>query len=124
MKTWEAGRESSLLEDINRGTKTIEGRLYRGKFAKYRAGDRISLRSDVYDHTGKLVKEIPDQALVEIVKLEKFNTFKEMLTAVGYLNVIPRAASLEAALDEYKKFYTPQDERKYGVVAVHIKVIK
>ena len=54
MKVWESGRESSLLDDIIAGRKIIEGRLNRGKFAKYSVGDIVSLRRDHRDNRGIL----------------------------------------------------------------------
>lgn len=123
MKTWQAGREKSLLEDIKAGRKTVEGRLYRDKFAEYKAGDHVSLRADTYDSDGTLFKEEPNQALVEITKIDRYNTFADMLNQIGYQKVVPRAGSTEQALAEYAKYYSPADEAKYGVVAVHVRMI-
>ncbi len=123
MKTLTAGREKSLLEDIKAGDKTVEGRLYRDKFALCVVGDHVSLRADTYNKNGELIKEEPDQLLVEITKIERFDSFAEMLTSVGYQKVIPRAKSLEEAIEEYKKFYTQEQEKAFGVVAIHIGVI-
>lgn len=123
MKTWQAGREKSLLDDIKGGTKTVEGRLYRDKFAEYKVGDQVSLRADTYDADGTLLKEEPNQALVEITKIERFATFADMLSQIGYQKVVPRAESVEQAIAEYAKYYSPMDEDKYGVVAVHVRMI-
>lgn len=54
MTTWYSGRESGLLDDIIAGRKTIEGRLNKGKFAKYKAGDMVSLRRDIRGENGIL----------------------------------------------------------------------
>ncbi len=124
MKIWESGRATPHIEDIKAGLKTVEGRLFRDKFAKYRVGDQIHLREDVYDMNGKLLREIPDQVRVEITKLEQFPTFKRMLDQVGFKKFLPRAKSLEEAVNEYKKFYDSEDEAKYSVIAIHIKLLK
>lgn len=38
---YESGRESSLLDDIQAGHKTVECRLNRGKFADYRSEAKL-----------------------------------------------------------------------------------
>lgn len=124
MKTRQSGREVSLIEDIRKGKKTVEGRLCRSKFVKYKVGDRVNLRADVYDADGELIQEIPDQAMVEIASIQKLSDFDEFLRTVGYKKAIPRASSIEEALAVYRRFYTLDDERKYGVLAVHIKSIQ
>lgn len=45
---YESERETSPLTDIKAGTKTIEARLNRGKFALYKFGDHVWLREDFY----------------------------------------------------------------------------
>lgn len=122
-KTYESGRESSLLADIKAGSKTIEARLKRSKFAMYQPGDLVWLREDVYKD-GKEIQSIPHQVLVMLKKIETYPDFKTMLTKVGYKNVIPRAASLHTAVNECYKFYKSSDEKQYGVLAIYFEVIK
>lgn len=94
VKIYESGRESSLLADIKAGTKTIEARLNRSKFALYKPGDQAWLREDFYEND-KVIRSIPRQVLVEVIKIEKYPDFKTMLDMVGFKNVNPRAASLK-----------------------------
>jgi ASC-1-like (ASCH) protein len=123
MKTHEAGRESSLLSDIKTGRKTVEGRLARGKFLEFKVGDTIRLREDFY-RDGQLITSIPDRARTEVTKVEKYESFEEMLEDVGFEKVIPRAGSVKVALEECRKFYGVDDEAKYGVLAIHFKLLK
>lgn len=83
-KTWEAGRESGLLDDIIAGRKTIEGRLNRGKFAEYHVGDIVKLRRDHRDVHGILHDGEPDAARVEITGIRRYATFLEMVTSEGF----------------------------------------
>lgn len=119
----EAGRESSLLEDIVAGRKTVEGRLAKGKFLNFKPGDLVKLRKDVYEN-GELVASYEDQARSRITKVEKYPSFREMLETVGYEKAIPRAASLEEALRDYRKFYSEDDEAEFGVLAIHFELVK
>lgn len=122
MQTFESGREATLLADIKAGTKTIECRLNRGKFAEYQPGDQVYLREDRYEN-GQVVSSRPKQALVEIVKVELYPSFREMLLSVDYKNVVPRAESLETALAECYKYYSAVDEQAYGVLAIYFRLL-
>lgn len=120
MSTWESGRESDLLDDIIAGRKTIEGRLAKGKFAKYQVGDIVYLRRDFRDKDGVLHDGEPRAAKVEIVGIRTYPTFLSMVKAEGYRCVIPRARSAEEAASEYDKFYSREDQEKYGVLAIEV----
>ena len=123
MAYWESGRESGLLDDIIAGRKTIEGRLNKGKFADYKVGDSISLRRDIRDAAGVLHDGRPNAAQVQILAIRTYADFISMVTKEGYKSVIPSAESAEAAAAEYNKFYTAEDQRAYGVLAIQIKPI-
>lgn len=121
-KTWQAGRESHLLDDIIAGRKTIEGRLNRGKFAEYRVGDIVSLRRDQRDEQGILHDGKSDAARVKIVAIRRYGTFLEMVGAEGYKRIIPSAGSVEAAAAEYDKYYAAEDQQRYGVLAIEVRL--
>jgi ASC-1-like (ASCH) protein len=71
MAIYEAGRESSILDDILIGDKRIECRLRRGKFAEYQVGDRVRLRRDIY-RNGISVVELPGLKLQNSKTSERF----------------------------------------------------
>ncbi len=122
MKLYEAGRESSLLDDILIGDKRIECRLNRGQYADYVVGDRVRIRRDIY-RNGLQIGEIKDQAEVEITKLDNFPTFQDMFVTIGYDRAIPRATSIEEAVSQCRIFYTENEEKAVGVRAIHFKLI-
>lgn len=117
---WQSGRESDLLDDIIAGRKTVEGRLNKGKFAKYRIGDTVALRRDYRDADGVLHDGVSDAARVRIVAIRHYPTFLAMVNTEGYQRVIPSAASAQAAADEYNKFYSAEDQSHYGVLGIEI----
>ncbi len=119
---WQSGRESGLLDDIIAGRKTIEGRLNKGKFAQYQVGDRVQLRRDYRDSHGVLHDGELAVVTVEIIAIRRYDSFMDMVQAEGYMNVIPAATSTEAAACEYTKYYAPEDERRFGVLAIEIRV--
>lgn len=123
MSTWHSGRESHLLDDIIAGRKTIEGRLKKGKFSKYRVGDTIHLRRDFRDANGILHDGEPDAARVKILAIREYPTFLAMTSAEDFKKVIPSAKTAQEAADEYNKYYSAQDQAKLGVLAVEVKLI-
>ena len=123
MTTWESGRESGLLDDIIAGRKTVEGRLNRDKFAKYRPGDQVWLRRDYRDENGVLRDGEPRQVLVEVTAIRQYKTSFGMVAAEGFKKVIPHAETAEEAAAEYDKYYSPEDQAKYGVLAIEFKLL-
>ena len=101
--------QSSPFEKIKNGTKTIEIRLNDEKRQLLKVGDSIefSLMTD------------PTQTIkIEVVGLEKFPTFKEMFAAY------PVEEYGSENQDEWElmyKYYSPEEEAKYGVLAIRVK---
>ena len=120
MTTWESGRESRLLDDIIAGRKTIEGRLNKGKFADYRIGDLVWLRRDYRDEDGILYDGEPRACLVKIVDIRQYASFLDLARTEDFKTVIPYAETPKQAADEYNKFYSSEDQAKYGVLAIQI----
>ncbi len=123
MNIWESGRESELLDDIIAGRKTIEGRLNRGKFSDYNLGDIVKLRRDYRDSDGVLHEGETDAVRVRIVAIRQYASFLEMVSTEGYKRVIPLAKTAHEAADIYNRYYSLQDQRDYGVLAIEISVI-
>lgn len=123
MTEWQSGRESGLLDDIIAGRKTIEGRLNKSKFAQYKVGDTVSLRRDTRDLNGVLQDGELDAARVEIAAIRMYPDFISMVSEEGFQNVIPNAKNAQAAAEEYNKYYSKDDQRTYGVLAIAIKPV-
>ena len=123
MTIWHSGRESGLLDSIITGEKTIEGRLNKGKFAEYRIGDQVALRRDYRDADGVLRDGEPDQVRVEIIAIRRYKTFFDMVMSEGCQKVIPNAVTAKVAADEYNKYYSLEDQARYGVLAIEVRTI-
>ncbi len=123
MTQWQSGRESSLLDDIIAGRKTIEGRLNKGKFAEYKVGDTVSLRRDIRGSDGILRDGEPNAVTVEVVAIRNYSGFLTMVEAEGFRKVIPLATSAKDAADEYNKYYSAEDQRTFGVLAIEVRPI-
>jgi ASC-1-like (ASCH) protein len=112
----EIGIESSLVEAIRRGEKTIEGHLGTPRFLAMKEGDMISIREDIWKD-GNVAESHPDALQLTIRQVLYFESFREMLEAVDYESVVPTAASVNEAVAKYAEFYSAEDEAAYGVVA-------
>lgn len=118
----EIGVESSVLDDILIGKKTIEGRLGKPKFLQLRVGNQLSLREDVWEN-GKITSSVPGRAVIQITQLLYFESFKEMLDTLDYTDIIPSAKSASEALEVYGQFYSSEEESEFGVVAIEFELI-
>jgi ASC-1-like (ASCH) protein len=87
------------------GSKNVEGRIFKGKFLKMKAGDTLNINE-------KLIKKI------KYIKF--YYTFEEMLIMEGVLNTIPNAGSLNDAINAYYQFYSEIEEKEYGVCALKL----
>ncbi len=96
---------------ILEGKKTVEGRLNKGKFAKIEVGDILQID--------------PEGVQFKIIEKNTYSSFKEMIEKEGIENVIPDKSEITDAVDVYYKFYTKEQEKEFGVLAIKInKIVK
>lgn len=122
MTNGEIGIETDVLHSILAGEKTVEGRLARGRFLNFEPGDILRFREDVW-RDGRIVRSIPDRGAAKVTQILRFDTFEEMLRFVGIESVLPRADDLESAVAVYRQFYTPEDEKEHGVLAIFFELV-
>jgi ASC-1-like (ASCH) protein len=92
------------LEKIKSGGKTIEVRLLYPKRQKIKIGDEIIFRTR--DNNGKIK--------VNVLALHKFSSFKELFEKVD---------NTKLGLADWRdmnKYYSPEKQKKYGVVGIEI----
>ena len=118
----EIGINSQILKQILDGKKTVEGRLAKDKFLAIRPGDVVSIREDIYDD-GVIVESRVSATKLLVTKIATYNSFSDMLGGVGFKSAIPSAASLEDACLEYARYYSAEDEKNYGVLAIYFKLL-
>lgn len=107
MSTFLINIQEPYLSYVLRGQKTVEGRLNKGKFAAINVGDIIEIE--------------PNKERFEVVYKNKYGSFKEMIEKEGVKKVIPDADNIDKAVDVYYKFYTKEQEKEFGVIAIGIK---
>ena len=92
--------------------KTIEGRLNKGVFAELKKGEIIQMTNN------------NDSVLVKIKKITEYKSFREYLTQEGLRRTLPGIHTIDQGVAVYYKYYTPEQENEFRIIAIHIKVIK
>ena len=108
MKIFQANKQEPYLSLILNGIKTVEGRLNKGKFKEMQVGDLVETAGEIF----------------EILEKNIYRTFKEMILSEGIENVIPDKTTIDDAVNVYYRFYTKEQEKEFGVVAIKINKIK
>ncbi len=99
---------------VRKGEKSWEIRLKKGGWENLKKGEAVLL----FRHGGR-----GEFLIVEIFERQEFGSIAEALDHVGIKDAIPQAQSVSEALSEYRRFYSEEKERKYGVVAFRIRVV-
>ena len=95
------------FERIKNGTKTVEFRLYDEKRRTIQIGDEIEFSKE------KLLVKV-----IDLYKEESFEKlFKKVFVGEDKEKIIEKAKSMN-------RFYTPEQEKEYGVVGIKIEIIK
>ena len=100
------------FELIKSGTKTIEMRLYDEKRQLIKIGDII-------EFTNRLNEE---KLKTEVIALHKFNNFSELYNFFDKIKIGYKEDEVANPLD-MEKYYSKEEQTKYGVVGIEIKKI-
>ena len=106
---------SQPFEKIKNGYKVIEVRLYDEKRQRVNPKD-IIVFSNLSDKTEKLA--------VEVLGLSIFSSFRELFSNFEKLkfgHLINE--TVEGQINRQREHYTEGEEKKYGVVGIHIKLL-
>ncbi len=93
---------------IKSGSKTIEGRLNKGRFESMKVGDLIKFQNNSFQD-GSFFRQISE--------IYKYKTFAEYL-GKHLAQALPGIKSIEDGVAIYRAFYSEEDEKKYGILAV------
>ena len=97
---------------IRSGNKTIELRLYDSKRRKIKAGDTI-----IFKNTDEPLETIE----VKVVELYIFDSFKALYRELPLLKCGYTKEDIDTASpDDMDKYYTKEEQEKYGVVGIEI----
>ena len=99
--------------NIDKGIKKIELRLFDEKRAKINLNDYILFRN-----TADLTQTLK----VKVIGLLRYNSFEDLFKAVDF-NICGPANSISEKLINIHKIYSEEEEKKYGILAIHIEKI-
>ena len=100
---------------MKNGTKRIEIRLNDEKRKDLKIGDVIVFQKE---------SELKEELYTQIVNLRVKRNFKELIENLEISEYSDKSESEENFLHDLYKFYTKEQEEKYGVVGIQIKIRK
>ena len=99
---------------ISLGLKTVEGRKNKGRFASMKQGEIIKWINEDFK---------PRHVYTKIVRVTNYDTFEDYLKTEGLGSTLPSINDIETGLSVYFKYFTKEDEAKYGVAAIQMEKI-
>ena len=99
---------------VKDGTKTIEGRINKNLYKELKSGDEILVFNN--DETNSVQVQVKD--------IRTYSSFLEMLEKENFKKILPDTNSASEGVKIYKRFYTPEQEKQFGVIAIKISVKK
>ncbi|MFA6436749.1 MAG: ASCH domain-containing protein [Candidatus Paceibacterota bacterium] len=112
--TYHNHRTEPYFTFVKNGQKTIEGRIRKGKYQFIKPGDRII----VYNN------QETESVEVFVKRVQAYISIKEMLEKEPIKKILPDVETIEQGLEKYKQFYTDEQQKKFGVVAIEVERIK
>lgn len=113
MNQFELRLNTSPFESIKHGTKTIEMRLLDEKRKQYKIGDIL------------VFKKRPDETEVlraKIVNLYLFKNFSELYSKFDKVKLGYKENEV-ARPEDMQEYYSIEEQNKYGVIGIEIKLI-
>ena len=101
---------------IMRGLKTVEGRKNKGIFQQMQVGDIVEWTNN-NNNTSRSVK-------TRITGKAVYPSFREYLETEGLDKCLPGISEMDDGLSVYYKYFTKEEEKEYGVVAIRLKLVK
>lgn len=100
------------FEKIENGTKTIELRLYDKKRSLIKENDIIEFTN----------REDERKIKTKVIKLHKYNSFEELYNNFNKVDLGYEENKIANSSD-MEKYYSKEEQQKYGVVGIEIKLI-
>ena len=106
---------AEAFEYIKSGSKTIEIRLNDGKRQLIKMGDAVEFHK---------LPDLKEKALVTVLAKEKFSNFDSLVNSYPLQKFGDRRFNKkEDLLNSLREIYSKEEEKKYGVVAIHMKLL-
>lgn len=106
--------QPKYFDYINNGTKRIELRLYDEKRQKINIGDIIIFQKE---------PELVDTIKVKVTGLLRYDSFEKLFKDFDISTMADNSMTKKELLDVLEEFYTPEKQKKYGVLGIRIEKI-
>ncbi len=100
---------------IKLNLKTIEGRLNKGDFKDLRLNDIILWTNDDLGFHREFK--------TRVISKTQYDTFENYLLNEGLHQCLPGIENIEDGLKVYFKYYTKQQEKEFGILALELQKI-
>ena len=101
--------KESPFERIKSGTKTIEFRLFDEKRQKIKVGDKIEFSK---------LPDLKEKLLVDVTKLYREDTFENL-----FRKLYDDEDEIKRKTNSMLQFYSPEEEKEYGVIGIKISLV-
>lgn len=100
---------------ISLGLKTVEGRKNKGRFKDMQVGEIVEWKNADFNLRSVLTR---------IAHKKEYDTFAEYLETEELDKCLPGITNMEDGLSVYYKYFTKEDEKEFGVVAIGLELIQ
>ncbi len=111
VKNHEMNLNPLAFSGVKSGKQKIEVRLNDQKREEIKVNDHI---------TFYLLPDKREKIVVKVIQLLKYPTFKELFSNISLEDWNARDWSIDMAIEQMHKYYSLEDENKYGVVGIKI----
>jgi len=111
--TYQNHRREPYFTFLKNGQKTIEGRIKKGWYELIKPGDHIIVHNE----------EETDSVEVLVKDVRTYISIKEMLEQENIKNILPDVETVEQGIGVYQKFYTKEQQKEFGVIAIEVEKI-
>ena len=102
--------QENPFERIKNGTKTVEFRLYDEKRSKIKIGDQIEFAK---------LPNLQETILVDVLDLYREDTFENL-----FKKLFTDEDEIKRKTTSMYQYYSPDEEKQYGVVGIKISLLK
>lgn len=93
---------------IKNNIKTVEGRKHSEKWSVLKKGSLLKIFSD----NDYIIRKIKD--------IRIYSSLEEFIINEGLRNILPGVKTLEEGVDIYLQYFTKEDIKKYGMMAIEL----
>jgi hypothetical protein len=115
MTTFNKNLSEPWFSLIKLGLKKCEGRLKKGDFEKIKKGDFIIFENNEFGFNRSF--------RIKITSVKYYDSFLDYLKKETLEKCLPGIETFDEGLQIYYKYYNKEDEQKYKIVAIRLKIL-